>query len=238
MASGGRGGRRGNGVSQRTVVAETEAYKESVTMPRLGDICSLHPRLISQALHRFQTLTSLTVSPVRDRNLFSMLFTSTMLAAVLVAIQQCAAVAVKAARDPISDAVDTGSISSLVKRKDWESPVYKYIFGFPLPIPPVKTPKYTVTNPVTNKPIDYYEVNILPLQQQVYPNLGLANLVGYDGISPGPTFRMERGREAVVRFVNKASMANSVHLHGSYSVSPTLSPITCHLKVRLTCVET
>lgn len=72
---------------------------------------------------------------------------------------------------------------------------------------------------MTNKPIDYYEINILPFQQQVYPNKGKANLVGYDGISPGPTFLIERGRETVVRFINNSSAPNSVHLHGSPSVS-------------------
>jgi bilirubin oxidase len=50
----------------------------------------------------------------------------------------------------------------------------------------------------------------------VYPNLGKTRLVGYDGIAPGPTFMMRKGTEAVVRFINHADRANSVHLHGSY----------------------
>ncbi|KAK0612632.1 Cupredoxin [Bombardia bombarda] len=108
----------------------------------------------------------------------------------------------------------------LVARKDWLSPVYNFLYQFPLPIPPVKTPAMTITNPVTGNPIDYYEINIHSLTQQVYPNLGPATLVGYDGISPGPTFLITKGREAVVRFVNNATMANSVHLHGSYSRAP------------------
>jgi hypothetical protein len=29
-----------------------------------------------------------------------------------------------------------------------------------------------------------------------------SRLVGYDGVSPGPTFRMTKGRESVVRFKN------------------------------------
>ncbi|KAK4663750.1 hypothetical protein QC763_611170 [Podospora pseudopauciseta] len=108
----------------------------------------------------------------------------------------------------------------LVARKDWESPTYPWLYQFPLPIPPVKTPKLTVTNPVTGNPIHYYEVYINRFTQQVYPNKGPATLVGYDGISPGPTFIVERGHEAVVRFVNNASIENSVHLHGSYSRAP------------------
>jgi len=62
-------------------------------------------------------------------------------------------------------------------------------------------------------------VYINQFTQQVYPNKGPATLVGYDGISPGPTFIIPRGRETVVRFINNATMDNSVHLHGSYSVS-------------------
>lgn len=37
---------------------------------------------------------------------------------------------------------------------------------------------------------------------------------------PGPTFIMERGINSMVRFINNAEKENSVHLHGSYSVSP------------------
>jgi FtsP/CotA-like multicopper oxidase with cupredoxin domain len=40
------------------------------------------------------------------------------------------------------------------------------------------------------------------------------------GRAPGPTFMMQRGREAVVRFINHGDRANSVHLHGSYSRAP------------------
>lgn len=76
----------------------------------------------------------------------------------------------------------------------------------------------TITNPVTGNPIDYYEVYIKQFTQNVYPNKGNAILVGYDGISPGPTFIVEKGRETVVRFINNATLSSAVHLHGSYSV--------------------
>ena len=128
---------------------------------------------------------------------------------------------------------------ALDKRKSWLSPPFTWLFQFPLPIPSVKSPKLyesttlikvpvsqadymqyrTVTNPVTGRPIDYYEIFINPFSQKIYPDRGNASLVGYDGRSPGPTFIVEKGRETVVRFVNNASMDNSVHLHGSYSVS-------------------
>ncbi|KAK3208450.1 hypothetical protein GRF29_77g784972 [Pseudopithomyces chartarum] len=104
----------------------------------------------------------------------------------------------------------------------WLSPVYKEIFQNELPIPPTKEKKYTYFNSTTNTYIDYYEVEIKAFEQQVYKGAGFkpAQLVGYDGISPGPTFRMEKDREAVVRFINHAEMDISVHLHGSYSRAP------------------
>ena len=77
-----------------------------------------------------------------------------------------------------------------------------------------------VTNPVTGKDIWYYEVEIKPFTSQVYPNLQPARLVGYDGISPGPSFVIPKGTETVVRFINNASIENSVHLHGSPSRAP------------------
>ncbi|WYZ37025.1 hypothetical protein EsH8_II_000531 [Colletotrichum jinshuiense] len=115
------------------------------------------------------------------------------------------------------------ALASDTLAKDWESPAYTWLYEFPLPIPAVKTerfPDQPIANPVTGKKIRYYEIEIKEFTQQVYPNLGPATLVGYDGISPGPTFMMERGEEAVVRFTNHAKMANSVHLHGSYSRTP------------------
>jgi hypothetical protein len=54
----------------------------------------------------------------------------------------------------------------------------------------------------------------------VYPNLKPARLVGYEGISPGPTIIIPKDTESVVRFVNNADRENSVHLHGSPSRAP------------------
>lgn len=104
---------------------------------------------------------------------------------------------------------------------DWLSPVYNNFYEFPLPIPPVKSPKTSFTNPATGVPIDYYEIEIKPIEQQVYPGLKPSRLIGYDGVSPGPTFHIEKGRESVVRFINREGNGPiSVHLHGSYSRAP------------------
>src|SRR5690606_18915441 len=63
-------------------------------------------------------------------------------------------------------------------------------------------------------------MEIKPFTQSIYPNLGPASLVGYDGMSPGPTIIIPRGTQSVVRFANNAEMENSVHLHGSPSRAP------------------
>ncbi|KAF2268917.1 Cupredoxin [Lojkania enalia] len=107
----------------------------------------------------------------------------------------------------------------LVRRND-ESPTYTRIYQNPLPIPPVKQPKQIITNPVTGQNIQYYEIEIKSFIQQVYPNKPATSLVGYDGISPGPTFIIPRGTESVVRFINNAEQASSIHLHGSPSRAP------------------
>jgi bilirubin oxidase len=110
--------------------------------------------------------------------------------------------------------------TTALAQNPWVSPVYTDLYSEPLPIPPQAQPKFTLTNPVTGGPIQYYEIDIRPFQQQVYPNLGAADLVGYNGIAPGPTFIIPRGTESVVRFVNNAARPNSVHLHGSPSRAP------------------
>jgi len=95
----------------------------------------------------------------------------------------------------------------------WNSPEYKWIFENPLPIPPIKKPKLwvlektigssiplltnknsTYTNNETGADIDYYEVEVVTIEKQVYPNLPATTLYTYDGVQPGPTFMMQKGR--------------------------------------------
>ncbi|KAH7386689.1 Cupredoxin [Phaeosphaeria sp. MPI-PUGE-AT-0046c] len=100
-----------------------------------------------------------------------------------------------------------------------ESPAYT-LYSTTLPIPPVAQVKQKVINPVTNKEIWYYELDIKPYTQQVYPGKKAARLVGYNGTSPGPTIIVPRGIETVVRFVNHGDRESSIHLHGSPSRAP------------------
>jgi bilirubin oxidase len=104
------------------------------------------------------------------------------------------------------------SVSLSVRR----SPHYQHSFHFPLPIPPVKKSLAAYTNPKTGVPIDFYEIEAKEFSSIFYPNLEPAKLFGYDGIYPGPTFRIEKGRETVVRVVNKGQRKMNAHLHGSY----------------------
>jgi bilirubin oxidase len=108
----------------------------------------------------------------------------------------------------------------LAGSSDWLSPQYKQIFQNPLPFPPDKIPSAEYTDPKTGRTVKFYDIEVRPFEHQVYPNLKPAKLVGYDGMSPGPTIRTERGVEAVVRFTNHAEKDLSVHLHGSYSRAP------------------
>ncbi|KAF2822088.1 Cupredoxin [Ophiobolus disseminans] len=102
----------------------------------------------------------------------------------------------------------------------WISPEYKWFFQFPLPMPPVKQPKLTYTDKVTGGAIDFYEIEVKALEKQVYPDLPLTHMVGYDGIEPGPKLMMRKGREAVVRYINNGPTKMSVHVHGQYNRAP------------------
>ncbi|KAH7308444.1 hypothetical protein B0I35DRAFT_380237 [Stachybotrys elegans] len=118
--------------------------------------------------------------------------------------------------------IGTCDARSVQKRQNAQLSPPLELFSVPLPIPPVKEPKYIVPNPETGDDIQYYEMEIQPFSEQIYPDLGLTHMVGYDGMSPGPTIIVPRGTETVVRFVNSVgnTSPNSVHLHGSFSRAP------------------
>ncbi|XMA14428.1 hypothetical protein WAI453_007219 [Rhynchosporium graminicola] len=112
------------------------------------------------------------------------------------------------------------SFKALAGIKSWASPEYKYIFQFPLPIPPPLLPSASYTNTTTGKKINYFEIEILDFEKQIYPGLQTTSLTGYNGMAPGPTLYITRGEEAIVRFINKSKRDSSIHLHGSYSRTP------------------
>ncbi|KAJ4395817.1 hypothetical protein N0V93_000031 [Gnomoniopsis smithogilvyi] len=101
------------------------------------------------------------------------------------------------------------------------SPEYP-LYSAPLKIPPLAVPLTNFTDE-SGKTIDAFEVDIREFTEQIYPiesGVGPTTFVGYNGMVPGPTFSMTRGREAVVRFTNSYTRNSSIHLHGSYSRAP------------------
>lgn len=68
--------------------------------------------------------------------------------------------------------------------------------------------------------VQAYNLTIEPFTKQVYPNLGTASMVGYNGQAPGPMFVVDRGVETVVRVWNKGNNKAAVHLHGSFNHAP------------------
>lgn len=112
------------------------------------------------------------------------------------------------------------SLGTLLSCKPNKFYRYKYIFQYELPIPSELAPSTTYTNSTTGESIDFYEINIKAFDKQTYPDLGTTSYVGYNGQAPGPTLKMTKGRQAVVRFVNAYDRPSSIHLHGSYSRTP------------------
>ena len=79
-------------------------------------------------------------------------------------------------------------------------------FQVPLPIPPVARPvgpdRYSITQRLAR-------VEILPGTR--------TEILGYDGIFPGPTIESRRGKPVVVRHRNELPVPTVVHLHGGHT---------------------
>jgi len=71
---------------------------------------------------------------------------------------------------------------------------------------------------VNGQNIDYFEVTVEPFSRQIFPGLGNASFVGYNGISPGATYWVQRYQQTVVRVHNTIGNNVSTHLHGSDSM--------------------
>jgi FtsP/CotA-like multicopper oxidase with cupredoxin domain len=79
-------------------------------------------------------------------------------------------------------------------------------FQVSLPIPPVARPAGT----------DLYRVTQRVAQVEILPGLR-TEILGYDGIFPGPTIETRRGRPVVVRHRNELPVPTVVHLHGGHT---------------------
>jgi spore coat protein A len=82
----------------------------------------------------------------------------------------------------------------------------------PLPIPPVLQPTRS------DATADYYTITQKPGLQRVFPptarNAAPTPIEGYEGLWPGPTLEVRRGRPAVVTQINALDHPVAVHNHG------------------------
>ena len=83
-------------------------------------------------------------------------------------------------------------------------------FEVPLPIPPVKKPVRSDTS------ADYYRVVQRNASLEILPGLK-TEIMGYDGLLPGPTFDVRSGRTTVIEQVNELDVSTVVHLHGGHT---------------------
>jgi spore coat protein A len=86
-------------------------------------------------------------------------------------------------------------------------------FQVPLPIPPVKKPNRS------DAKADYYQVVQRTASLEILPGLK-TEVMGYDGLLPGPTFDVRSGRTTVIEQVNQLDVPTAVHLHGGHTPAP------------------
>ncbi|GAA0604277.1 multicopper oxidase domain-containing protein [Kribbella sandramycini] len=79
-------------------------------------------------------------------------------------------------------------------------------FTVPLPIPPTKKP----TSP------GRYRVVQRKARLEILPGLK-TEVLGYDGLFPGPTFDVRSGQTTVIEQVNELDVPTAVHLHGGHT---------------------
>ena len=73
----------------------------------------------------------------------------------------------------------------------------------------------TVTpNPAWGTP-KLYEIEMRENEVEIIPGLG-TRIFGYNGMYPGPTFRVRNGEPAIVRFRNSLPVSTSIHNHGGH----------------------
>ena len=82
-------------------------------------------------------------------------------------------------------------------------------FDAELPIPPI-------LNPVRRtKEMDFYEVTMKKADVEIIPGKK-TQIWGYEGITPGPTFKTRSNRKIQVRYKNDLPNPMTTHTHGAY----------------------
>ena len=94
-------------------------------------------------------------------------------------------------------------------------------FQVPFPITPTLKPVRKSAS------TDYYQITMRANKVPILPGFPATEIWGYNGITPGPTIKVMKGRKAVVRQINRLPKRHptlgyeswtSVHLHGSASL--------------------
>src|SRR5881397_1207044 len=109
--------------------------------------------------------------------------------------------------------------------QEFRTPIRFTPFTQALPIPPVKQPGALFTHrcalPSVSglNPPKFYTVQMKKATAEIIPGHPETVVWGYDGMYPGPTFRVYHNEPAVVRFVNNLSFNTIVHNHGGHTSS-------------------
>ncbi|MEV4315417.1 multicopper oxidase domain-containing protein [Actinocrispum sp. NPDC049592] len=85
-------------------------------------------------------------------------------------------------------------------------------FAVPLPLPTVARPARVTAD------ADYYSVVQRVSDVEILPGVK-TQIWGYDGLFPGPLFRLQSGRQAIVQLRNSLDVPTSTHLHGGVTPS-------------------
>ena len=88
-----------------------------------------------------------------------------------------------------------------------DRPLLAEPFAVPLRIPPVLSPRGTITG------VDHYVTVMRPADVNLLPGKRTRAWT-FDGHFPGPTIKAERGRPIVVRRINRLGVPTTTHLHG------------------------
>ncbi len=84
------------------------------------------------------------------------------------------------------------------------------VFKVPLNIPPEARP---VSIDAQGRPV--YELKQENATVEIIPGLQ-TDIIGYDGMTPGPTIRVQADQEVIVRQINESDVYTTTHLHGGH----------------------
>ncbi len=84
------------------------------------------------------------------------------------------------------------------------------VFELPLNIPPVAQPS---TTDAQGRAI--YELTQMNTSVEIIPGYQ-TNILGYNGMTPGPTIKVDSDEEIIVRQINNTNVRTTTHLHGGH----------------------